>query len=262
MIEINLLPGAVRKTRGGAAGAASLAASFKDLSARVKDPYLASAVAAVAVAVLIIGFLFVTQARRDSVLSERLAVATQDSIRYAAVIAEKRRAEGQRDSVVRQVNIIKSIDDDRFVWSRLLDEISKALPTYTWLTSVTQTSAVVSAAALPEDETAGARAAPRTATAAAAAAAAAAAGAGADAETPTGPPPLTFSIVGNTVDLQALTRFMRQLEASPFIRNVVMTRSTGVLEGDETITEFELLAQYEVADSSAIRRTPLTLSVR
>ena len=51
-----------------------------------------------------------------------------------------------RDSLYQQVAIIKSIDDSRYLWPHLLEEISNALPQYTWLTIVTQTSAPPSSA--------------------------------------------------------------------------------------------------------------------
>ena len=68
----------------------------------------------------------------------------QDSTRYAAVIAQRSAAEASRDSVVRQIDVIKAIDGTRFVWPHILDEVSRALPPYTWLVSIAQTSAVPS----------------------------------------------------------------------------------------------------------------------
>src|SRR5687767_14807831 len=130
MIEINLLPGA-RKTKGRAAGM-DFGAAAQGFVARVKDPYLIGAVAASIVAVLAIGFLFLTQSARAAELEEREQKAVADSTRYAAVLKEKARAEAQRDTVVRQLNIIRSIDNNRFVWPHLLDEISRALPPFTW----------------------------------------------------------------------------------------------------------------------------------
>ena len=75
----------------------------------------------------------------------------QDSTRYAAVLREKKKAETQRDSVMRQLNIIKTIDNDRFVWPHIMDEISRALPQYTWLVSVKQTSAPTAAGGAADD---------------------------------------------------------------------------------------------------------------
>src|SRR4051812_3678423 len=115
MIEINLLPGSGKKSRGRRSGA-GIGAAVSSAAATIKDPYLVGMVACWAVAVLVAGGLFMHEGslRRD--LEERETKAVQDSTRYAAVLGEKRRATAQRDSVVRQLNIIKSIDNNRFVW--------------------------------------------------------------------------------------------------------------------------------------------------
>ena len=73
---------------------------------------------------------------------------------------------------------------------------------------------------------------------------------------------MKFQIVGNTVDIQALTRFMKLLEASPFIQNVQLQNSALVQADGKDVTEFTLEAEYQQPDSTAIRTIPLTLSVR
>src|SRR5919201_1556481 len=123
MIEINLLPGAGKKTRSRSAGI--------DLS--------------VVVAGAVIGVMFWYQRAQGIAINERLQKAEQDSIRFAAVIREKHKAESERDSVVRQVELIRSFDNKRFVWPHLMDEVSRALPPYTWITSVAQTNAQTTA---------------------------------------------------------------------------------------------------------------------
>ena len=71
-----------------------------------------------------------------------------------------------------------------------------------------------------------------------------------------------FRIVGQTVDIQAMTRFMRFLEASPFIQNVRLAKSTPLIVDGNQVTEFQLDAEYEIPDPAAIRRVPFTLSGR
>lgn len=247
MIEINLLPGTGKKSRSRNVGA-GLSAALADALAKVKDPYLLGATASVIGAFAAIVLLHLAQYRREAVLVQREQKAVQDSTRYATVVAEKRRAEAQRDSVLRQVNIIRAIDDDRFVWAHIMDEVSRVIPQYTWLTAIAQTSAVISAAAHPDSTTPAAKPATPDST-----------GDGAEISRPT----LTFKIVGQTVDIQALTRFMRFLEASPFIANVQLAKTTRVIvEGSTEVTEFQLDADYELPDPAAIRRVPFTLSLR
>jgi Tfp pilus assembly protein PilN len=256
MIEINLLPGSGKKAKGRSGGP-NIGAALSGAFAQIKEPFLVAAVACVVLAVVAVGGLFVTQRAASSDLEEREQRAVQDSTRFASVLKEKRKAEAQRDSVIRQLNIIKSIDNDRFVWPHVMDEVSRALPPYTWLTAVAQTSAVPTL--------------PTTADAPPAAAAAPAAGApAAAADKPAhkpdsaqvAPPPMKFRIVGNTVDIQALTRFMKVLEASPFVQNVTLAKSNiATVEGKE-VTEFQLDAEYQRPDPAVIHTVPVALSVR
>ncbi len=192
------------------------------------------AAAAVALSALVVGGLWFTQTAEARELGEREQQAVQDSTRYAAVLKERRKAESQRDSVMRQLNIIKAIDNDRYVWPHVMDDVSKSLPPYTWLTSVVQTSVAQTAQTVE--------------------------GAPADSVPPA--PPMKFRITGHTVDIQALTRFMRMLEQSPFVQNVNLSKSDlAMIEGKE-VTNFSLEAEFQRPDSSAIRLVPVALTVR
>lgn len=245
MIEINLLPGARKKASRRVPGI-----NFSQLGAtiasRVKDPYLASAVVSVALAVFLVGAMHVRHVARSGGIAEREQQAVQDSARYAAILKEKRAAEASRDSVARQLEIIRSIDNDRFVWPHLMDEVSRSLPPYTWLTSLQQTSEVVSVAALPAPPAKGT--APTAADSSAA--------------REIVQPPMRFRIVGLTVDIQALTRFMKLLEASEFIQNVHLVRTAPVIADGKDVTEFQLDCEYEQPDPSVIQVVPVSLSVR
>jgi len=264
MIEINLLPGSGKKSRGRSGGGGpGLSAILSGILAKVKDPYLLSAVASVAVAFAAIALLWLTQSARERSLVDKEQKAVQDSTRYATVVAEKRKAEAQRDSVLRQVNIIRAIDDDRFVWSHIMDEVSRVVPPYTWLIAIAQTSKPVSPAAAPTpvdpSSPAGKAAAraPKDTTKKKDKDDVAAAP-----DTAIAKPALEFRIVGQTVDIQAMTRFMRFLETSPFIQNVRLAKTMPLLVDGNQVTEFQLDAEYEIPDPAAIRRVPFTLSGR
>ncbi|HEX5076355.1 MAG TPA: hypothetical protein VFW03_24285, partial [Gemmatimonadaceae bacterium] len=141
MIEINLLPGSGKK---GRSDGFSLKAFAGQAGARVKDPFMIGAAVSIVAATMSIGYLHVSQTAKADELTERERRAVQDSTRYVAVLRERNRALAQRDSVRRQLDIIKSIDNDRFIWAHIMDEVSRALPPYTWLKSIQQ-SAVVAA---------------------------------------------------------------------------------------------------------------------
>ncbi|MDQ2890027.1 MAG: PilN domain-containing protein, partial [Gemmatimonadota bacterium] len=72
---------------------------------------------------------------------------------------------------------------------------------------------------------------------------------------------MSFRIVGQTVDVQALTQFMKNLEASPFIKNVQLTRSDLVTADTKEVTEFQLEAQTEVPPANLLRTVPLSIAV-
>jgi Tfp pilus assembly protein PilN len=265
MIEINLLPGDGKKKRraktsSGLSFQFQPSQWFAEISAKITDKYLLGAIGAGAFAALVIGFMFIRQTAEASALDARETKAVQDSARFSAVLVATAKAEATRDSLYRQIAVIKSIDDTRYLWSHLLYEISEALPQYTWLTSISQTSAPRSAAAfdsgppapapIPGDTskskvTAADRARARNARSEAAVAAA---------------KQLSFRILGQTVDIQALTRFMKALEASPFIQNVQLTRSELVMSEGKEVTQFLLEAESQTPPPFVIKTVPLVTS--
>lgn len=250
MIQINLLPGAAKKSRGPRGVQLNFGAVLTGAAARVKDPYLLGAVASVGIGALAIAAMFWFQGAQSSALAAELQTAEQDSIRFAAIIKEKRKTEAQVDSVKTQLHMIASIDGKRFVWSHIMDEVSRALPSYTWLTQLVQTNItqpIQPQADAPDDKKpAGKNAQSEEAYA----------------DSVELAQKVNLRIVGNTVDIQALTRFMRLLEASPFIENVVLIKSALIIVEGKEVTEFTLDASYQTPDSTAIRTVPLTVSVR
>ncbi len=253
MIEINLLSpgeGSGKKKSGGLAFLARFqrnkdAANFAlDDSAPAPARPMISAAAgiAVALAVLGVGGGFWYQDRQLASLDERLQQELADSARFSSVIGERKAVIARRDSLITQLGIIQQIDDSRYVWPHILDEISRALPPYTWITTITQVS---QKAVLPQRDTTTKAAGDSTKKA-----------------KPVVEPQVVFQVVGNTVDIQALTRFMRILESSPFVQNVTLNKSNVMLVDNREVTEFTLDVQYQKPDPAAVTTVPITLSVR
>src|SRR5690348_14717142 len=142
MIEINLLPGSGKKKKsgrsggGGAARKINFGALFSGITQKIRDPWLISAVASVVLSVAVVGSAYLYQEQRLSSLSQAETAALADSTRYAAALKERQRADARRDTLLRRMNLIRAIDEDRFIWPHVLDEVSKALPPYTWLSSM------------------------------------------------------------------------------------------------------------------------------
>lgn len=241
MIQINLRPGDKKKSRrqAGASAAGALAA-VGAVASKVKDPFLIAAVIAVTASSSVVISLYLKQAAREKVLVEHEARAVHDSARFAAVLKDWKQAQARRDSILRQLDVIKSIDNDRFVWAHIMDEVSRALPPYTWLKTVQQAAATpVAAAPAPEK---GKKEKDKAAK-----------------DPVPASEPVKFQIIGNTIDIQALTRFMTLLEQSPFVQHVQLARSELVTLDGKPVTQFTLDAQYERPDPTAITTVPLSL---
>jgi Tfp pilus assembly protein PilN len=253
MIEINLLPGSGKKksgrSGGGGAKKIDLGAAFAGILQKIRDPWLISAVGSVVLSVGIVGGTYLYQGQRLSSLTQAETDALADSTRYAAALKERARAEARRDTLLRRMNLIRAIDEDRFIWPHVLDEVSKALPPYTWLSSLAfmgtpQGSINVAAGAKPEaadDKTK--KKAKKV-----------------DTEIPRDE--VRIRMIGLTPDIQALTRFMRQLEASPFFADVQLNNSQLAADQGKDVTQFTLDVTYSRPDTSVIRRVPLSASVK
>ena len=264
MIEINLLPGDGKKKRRAKTGSGSAfqfqpSQWFAGITAKITDKFLLGAIGAGALSVVLIAFMFIHQAAQASGLEERELKAVKDSTQFSTVLAAKANAEATRDSLYQQIAIIKSIDDSRYLWSHLMYEISNALPQYTWLTEITQTSQPRSAAAA--DTVAKKVVAPDTTKTLKQRAAAESRAKKARSDSLlASAKDLKFKIVGHTVDIQALTRFMKSLEASPFIQNVQLSRSDLVQAEGKEVTEFTLEAETQTPPPFAIKTVPLVVS--
>src|SRR5947209_2182858 len=134
MIEINLLPGVRREARrGGGLPRFDMAASMASVRERIREPWIIGGVTVGALALATLAVFYVQQTRREATVEDALQKAVQDSTRYASVLKERERAEAKRDTVLRSLNLIRAIDDDRYIWPHIMDEVSRALPPYTWL---------------------------------------------------------------------------------------------------------------------------------
>jgi Tfp pilus assembly protein PilN len=217
MIEINLLPGA-RHKRGGKGGGLSLP-DLGALVAQIKDPWLVAAIGTWVLVVLgaVAGYL--PRASQVRQLEPTLEAAKRDSVRYSSILVRKAQLERRRDSLLAEIQVIRDIDRDRYVWPHILDAMTKALPPYLWLDDVASRGS--------EGDSGSA----------------------------------AFGIQGKTADPQALTRFMRNLEESPFIEGVTIVSSALVAEQGHDVTSFSLTARYQMPPVTILTMEPLAASI-
>lgn len=252
IIEVNLLPGAKKTKRGGGGGGKALdfAALGAAISSKVKDKWLASAVACGLLAAVAVGMMFWTQSKREAAVKEAEAKAIADSVQFAAVLRDRMVAQAKRDSALTQLMIIRAIDEDRLIWPHFLQEVSRALPIYTWLRQLTITGTnqgINPAAAIktPPPVTPDPKRPNRK-----------------SAEVFIPRDTVRVRMIGRTVDVQAFTRFMRSLEDSPFVEGVVMQRTEALVEAGKELTQFTIEVTYSRPDTSMLKRAPIVFNQR
>ena len=238
MINVNLRPDLKRKrARSPLQG---IVEGVRGMGSKIKDPVLLLGIVSWVGVIGWLGFMVFGASRELAALEPQLEQTRAEHKRFKAVLTEKRHQETIRDSLVSQITVIRNVDGDRYVWPHLLDEVTKALPAYTWLSDL--------GVAGPAPAPAGAPASPGT---------------GADADTSAAPAAaVQFEVNGRTVDIQAYTRFLRQLEASPWITDVTPVSAQTVVEKERAVTAFIIRGTYRQADSAYIRTVPLSQSVR
>ncbi len=224
MITINLKPGAKRQAPKGDALAA-MRERFKAVGAQVKQPALVLAVGAWALAIVVVGALWLHTRSRLNTLEPQLQQSGDEYKRYHAFVREKQHEERVRDSILTQIGTISSVDADRFVWSHILDEVSSAVPDFTWLTSISPVGLGPNPM-LPTDSTVA--------------------------------PPVTVLIAGQTNDLQNYTAFLRRLGESHWLTNVLPVKTETIIDKDNRpVTAFTVQATFNRADSSRIQTVPI-----
>ncbi len=222
MIEINLLPGRRTKRR---IGAGFRMPDIRGAFAGLRSPWLGIATVVWVGGLVVGGASFAQQQARLSGLDSDLTQSRAEHRRFRAVVAQKRQAERVRDSLLAELQVIRQIDSDRYVWPHLLDEIAKALPPFTWLRDVSEL-------AQPADSTDPAFGS------------------------------VMVSISGETIDVQAYTSFLRGLAASPWLTDVTGNNFATELDNNRPVTTFNVSARFRVADSAYIRTVPVIQSVR
>lgn len=226
MISINLRPGQRRKTAGSRLQPAKDA--LDKMKSSVANPLLAGAIAVIAAVAVGLLYFYTTTGTALAQVEPKLETARAEHKRFQTFLQQKRKQEQIRDSLRAQIRTIRNVDGDRYVWSHVMDEVARALPAYTWLTDIQGTSFVPDTSA------------------------------GAD----TLRPPIVFTLTGRTVDIQAYTKFLRDLEASPWIESVTPVQAQSTIEAERAVTAFTIKATYRLADSAYLRTVPLSQSVR
>jgi Tfp pilus assembly protein PilN len=238
VIRINLLPGGATTRRAPTRGTGGGGPSIPKLPG---DPRLAGLGGAAVLFLILAGFFWYSLGNKRTALAAQVERETADSVRLARTISLMNQLQARRDTIERKIDVIRSVDGQRYTWPHLLDEISRSVPQYTWLTKISTTE---------EEEAAPAAAGPAPADSAGVDSASAPAA-------PVAPAGPAFTLEGSTGSTQALTRLMKNLEASPLIRDVALVTSEQATQDRRTFLKFTLEARFETPDSSLIETVPV-----
>ncbi|HEU0302753.1 MAG TPA: PilN domain-containing protein [Longimicrobium sp.] len=247
MIEINLLPSGTQR-RPVAARRAGAGPSLSSLGA---DPRLAALGGVAVLFLLLAGYWFWTSGQKRGEVQAQIEREAQDSVRLERTIALMKALDVRRDTIDRKMDVIRQVDTRRYVWSHLMDEVSRATPPFMWLTRIAVVEDEEAAAPAPPTAAEKAKADSAKAKGGADSASAAAPAVPADAQGP------VFNLEGNAGSTEALTRFMKNLEASPMIREVTLVTSQREEVLGRTVHKFTLEARWEEPDSAFVETVPL-----
>jgi Tfp pilus assembly protein PilN len=222
MINVNLKPGAKRQAPKGDA-MAGLRERFGAMRAGIREPGLLVAGGLWVLAILVSGGLYLHAQSRLHTLEPQLESAGNEYTRYRNFENAKHRAERARDSVLAQIGTITSVDQDRYNWPHILDDVSSAVPDFTWLTAITPLTVATSASA----DTANVQ-------------------------------QVGVQIAGQTNDLQNYTAFLRRLSESPWLTNVLPVKTETVIDrNNRPMTNFTIQATFAHADSTHVQTVPI-----
>jgi Tfp pilus assembly protein PilN len=241
VIEINLLPVGGGGARKPSARRASGSVSLPRVGG---DPRIAGLAAALVLGLLFAAYFTWTSGSRIAALNTEVEREQGDSVRLEASIARLKTLDTRRDTIDRKIQVIRSVDGRRFVWPHLMDEVSRATPPYLWLTKLAVADDAGATPAAPPPP-------PRTAADSAKAKADSAAAVTAAGEGP------SFNVEGNAGNTQSLTRFMRNLEGSPMIRDVALVTSEQTDVQGRSVLKFTLEARWEDPDPAFVQTLPL-----
>lgn len=210
-----------KKKRGGK-GAGFAMPDFKAMTGAVKDPWLIATVAAWLIVAVMVGLFYLPRRSAVNALEPRLRASEREARRMQAVLKTKQESEAKRDTLLQQIAVIRNIDKERYIWPHILDAVTKALPPYTWLDDIASQP-------VTEDSS--------------------------------GNQTVSLQLMGKSGDVQAITRFVRNLEESPFLQGATQVSTAVVNEQGRDVFTYVIRLRYQEPDSTLLTMQPLAASL-
>ncbi len=214
-IEINLRPGAKKKKKRGAKAAEFKLPDFKELAAQITDPLLIGAIASWVVSLIFIGVVYAMERNTLAEINPQLTALERERRDLREEIAAREESDSLVQALSSELTAIRGIDAKRYVWPHILEEITAALPAFTWLVSIDF---------LPPTP-------------------------GLDGFDVSEDPLPAVLIMGRTSDIQSYTGFLRRLAESDWLKDVAGGSTSMVEEEGRSVLDFSVTVQYKIADS-------------
>lgn len=214
-IEINLRPGAKKKKKRGAKAAEFKLPDFKELAAQITDPLLIGAIASWVVSLIFIGVVYAMERNTLAEIDPQLTALERERRDLREEIAAREESDSLVQALSSELTAIRGIDAKRYVWPHILEEITAALPAFTWLVSIEFLPSTPGLGGLDVSED---------------------------------PLPAVL-ITGRTSDIQSYTGFLRRLAESDWLKDVAGGSTTMVEEEGRSVLDFSVTVQYKIADS-------------
>ncbi len=215
LIEINLRPGAKKKKKRGAKAAEFKLPDFKELAAQITDPLLIGAIASWVVSLIFIGVVYAMERNTLAEIDPQLTALERERRDLREEIAAREESDSLVQALSSELTAIREIDAKRYVWPHILEEITAALPAFTWLVSIEFLPSTPGLGGLDVSED---------------------------------PLPAVL-ITGRTSDIQSYTGFLRRLAESDWLKDVAGGSTTMVEEEGRSVLDFSVTVQYKIADS-------------
>lgn len=142
MIKINLLPPERRKKlRKVKPAKASKEKSAPKLNVSLKMSWNPLVVVPVALAVLAVIFVagsYVWLSQQEKSLQKRMDETKVELNHLNRVILNIDDLKKRTEEINRRMEVIASIDRNKFLWPQILDQVSSSLPRYTWLENLSE----------------------------------------------------------------------------------------------------------------------------
>jgi len=134
VIEINLLPGSLKRQKQ------KLPVFRARAIGRPRMPALGRSTVWVAVAwvagLAVVAWLHFSSSGALRQLELDVSAAQRDSVRLSRLRILNDSLQGQITEVGAKLQVLQEIDAGRYAWAHIFDEVSRALPQYTWLISL------------------------------------------------------------------------------------------------------------------------------